>query len=147
MRPLLVLLATPAFVLALAGCGGEERLSKNEYVRQADAICAKYERRLDSIPEPRSLREVSPFIERGLPLAKDELAELEELRPPEADEAKVARLLAQVKETITELERLRDAAAARDRAAAETAAARVEEASGRASKLARGYGLEECGSD
>ena len=136
-----------ALVLALVGCGGEERLSKREYLRQADAICAKYERRLVAIPEPRTLREVPSFIDRGLPLATEERAELEELRPPEAEEAEIERLLAQVDETIEELERLRDAAAARDRAAAQAAAARLEESSGRAARLARSYGLEECASE
>lgn len=143
--------ATPAAValaaLVVVACGGEERLSKREFLRQADAICATYERRLDTVPRPRTLRDVPPFIERGLPLAKEELAKLEELRPPEGDEAEVERLLTQVKETIAELERLRDAAAARDRAAAQAAAARVEEASDRAAKLAREYGFAECGSE
>ena len=133
--------------LALAACGGDERLSKPEYLREADAICAKYERRLDAFPEPRTLRDVPSFIERGVPLAKQELAELEELRPPEADEAEVGRLLTQVRETTAALERLGEAAAARDRAAALAAAERVEEASDRAAKLARSYGLDECGSD
>lgn len=133
--------------LALAACGGDERLSKREYLRQADAICAKYERRLDALPEPRTLRDVPSFVERGVPLAREELAELDELRPPEGDEAEVERLLAQVKNTIAGLERLGDAAAARDRAAAEAAAARVEETSERAAKLAQRYGLEECGSE
>ena len=136
-----------AAVLALGACGGEERLSKAEYVRRADAICGKYERRLDAIPEPRELRDVPDFIERGIPLARDEVEELEELRPPEGDEEEVERLLAQVKETIAALERLGDAAAARDVAAAEEAAARVEEAGDRAAKLAREYGLDECGSE
>ena len=134
-------------VLALAACGGDERLTRAEYVRQADAICAKYERRLEALGEPRALRDVPAFIERGVPLAKRELAELEELRPPEGDDPEVERLLAQVEETIAELERLGEAAAARDRAAAEAAAVRVEEAGAEAAKLARSYGLDECGSD
>lgn len=139
-----ILLAT---LLAVAGCGGEERLSRAEFLRQADAICANYERRLDAIEEPRALRDVPRFIERGVPLARKELAELEKLRPPAEDEAKVERLLAQVRKTISELEHLGEAAAARDRAAAQAAAARVEEASDRAAKLAQRYGLDECGSD
>ena len=139
------LAASALAALALAGCGGEERLSKPEFVRQANAICAKYERRLDAIPEPRELREVQSYIDRGVPLAKQELAELAELRPPETDEAEVERLLTQVRKTISELERLGRAAAARDRAGAQAAAARVEEAGARGAKLARDYGLGECG--
>jgi hypothetical protein len=137
--------AAVAIVFVLAGCGGEERLTKPEFVRQANAICAKYERRLDAIPQPRELRDVQSYIDRGVPLAKGELAELEELRPPERDEPAVERLLAQVEATISELERLGEAAAARDREAAQAAAARVEEAGARAAKLARDYGLDECG--
>ena len=141
------LAAAALAALALTACGGDERLSKPEYLRRADAICAKYERRLAALPEPRTLRDVPAFIERGVPLAKEELAELDELRPPEGDEAEVDRLLAQVRETTAELERLGEAAAARDRAGARAAAERLEEASDRAAKLARRYGLDECGSD
>ena len=139
--------AAVGIVLVVSACGGDERLTKAEYVRQADAICAKYERRLEALREPRTLRDVPAFIERGVPLAKRELAEFEELRPPEGDQAEVERLLTQVEETIAELERLGEAAAARDRAAAQTAAARVEEAGAEAAKLARSYGLDECGSN
>ena len=130
----------------MASCGGDERLSRSEFVQRADAICAKYQRRSAAIPRPRTIADVPSFIDRGIPLAKDELAELDALRPPKEDEAEVDRMLAEVRTTIAELERLRRIAASRDRLATEAAAARVEASGERAAELAGRYGLDECGS-
>ncbi len=133
-------------MIALTACasGEEERLSRAEFLRQADAICATYARRLDAIPEPRTLRDVPAYVERGVPLAEEELSELEDLRPPEPLEPEVGRLLDSVRTTIAALERLGEAAASRERDETQTAATEVEEASVRAARLADELGLERC---
>ena len=135
-----------ASLAVLAACGGDDRLSKAEFVRRADAICARYARRLERVPPPQTVADVPSYVERGIPVAEREIAELDKLRPPRQDDAEVARLLAELKTTVAELEHLGTAAAARDRDAVRSATRRVEAASARAAELARRYGFRDCGS-
>jgi hypothetical protein len=36
----------------LAGCGGDERLSREEFVSQAEAICDEFDQRVNEVDEP-----------------------------------------------------------------------------------------------
>ena len=66
-------------VLALMGCGSAE---KKDYLREANAICASAQKRLDKIPRPSSLAQVSRVTKRELAVRKDAIAQLGELAPP-----------------------------------------------------------------
>ena len=52
-------IAVCAAVLVGAGCGGGDRLSKAEFQQRANAICAKYQKRIDALGQPQSIDEVS----------------------------------------------------------------------------------------
>src|SRR5262245_52703380 len=44
-----------AGTLAVAGCGeskGSDRLSREDYLKKADAVCAAFDHRLEELPEP-----------------------------------------------------------------------------------------------
>ena len=140
----------PVLVLGVAtGCaGGGDRLSKSEYTRQADGICARYderlgavERELDRVESPEA---AAAAIDRGIPIVKDGIAELRELEPPEELEDDVERWLELNEENAENLEKLRDAAEAGDAQQAEEIATRGEETERRSDELAQEIGLEDC---
>ncbi len=140
--------------LLLAGfsCDGAEReaeaepqrLSKAEYVRRADAICAEYDRRLESLPDPENVAGIGDVIAEALPIAREGARELRALRPPEAVEPTVQRWLARNDENIDRMEELRDAARAGDTTEVQRIASAAVENERRADALARRVGLQEC---
>jgi len=66
-------------VLALMGCGSAE---KKDYLREANAICASAQKRLDKIPGPSSPAQVPSVTKRELAVRKDAIAQLGELAAP-----------------------------------------------------------------
>ena len=96
-------------VLAIAGavavgCGEDEDegLSKPEYVRQANAICKKFNDQVERQAQRafagiRDESDLTPakargFFEEALPQYDRQIADLRKLDPPEGDEDKVKRI-------------------------------------------------------
>ncbi len=143
MRPLL---AVGALVLAAAaaGCGGDDRLSRDEYIKQADAICAKYEKRLDALPEPKNVEDLQRLVAEGLPIAREGINELKKLKPPEDLEAKVNQWHERNEANLDKIEELVQAAEQGDEQKIQTLAAEADENEQEADRLAREIGLDDC---
>ena len=67
-------------VLAVMGCGGSAK--EKDYVREANAICAAANKRLDKLPKPSSLHEIAEVAKREIAIRKEVIAQLGELTPP-----------------------------------------------------------------
>ena len=132
--------------LLAAGCGGDDEgipsgdVSKAEYISRADAICAKGDAEISAAAEqrfgdkPPSNDQVSAFIEDTVvPNIQGQLDRLRELEAPEADLDQVEQIYDTAQENLDVL-----AEAPEDFV--------DEEPFAEANKLARGYGLRQCGS-
>jgi len=143
----LLLAAVVAGALALAGCGeskGADRLSKEDYVKRADAVCAAFDHRLEELPEPKTIEQVVTLADQAKPVAEDGLAELRKLRPPTELQEDVDAWLALNQENVDAIDDLREAAAASDEAGAQAVSKRAVENERKADALAKRIGLEEC---
>jgi hypothetical protein len=141
-RALVLALAT---ILALVGCGGEaKRLSREEYAQQADAICAKGNRRTEQLPSPGNLSELADVTDKTLDILEGALNDLRKLKPP-SDQQKIAdQWLAQL-ETLTEdLEEIRDEARANDIQAVQAIAEKAQDHNTRANELGTTLGMKVC---
>jgi hypothetical protein len=130
------------------GCGGDgggERLSRAEFVARADAICQKYEARLDALGQPTNVDELRSFADRALPIAKDGREELGDLNPPEDLEDTYDAWLEQGDDAIEIVERLRDAAEDGDQAEIQEIAQDAQRADAESNRLAGELGFEQCG--
>jgi hypothetical protein len=139
-----------ALVAATTGCGeskGGERLTKEEYVRQADAICAKFERELDALPEPTTIEEVGRLADQAKPIAREGQAALKRLRPPLDLEEDVDAWLERNQENVDAIDDLRAAADDADEAAARAVSQRAVENERKADALAKRIGLVDCASE
>jgi hypothetical protein len=143
-----VALVPLAAALALVGCGGGgggDRLSKAEFVSQADAICTEYEAKLNALGTPQNADQLAEFAEKAVPIAREGRDELGELRPPEDLQETYDAWLEQGDRAIEIVEDLRDAAEDGDTAEIQRIAQEAEAADSEANRLAGQLGLEACG--
>jgi hypothetical protein len=129
--------------LVAAGCGGDG-VTRGEWAGEADAICAKYERRLESLGTAEALPELARLLDRAIGLLEDEHRELSALEAPEGDEERVRRLLAHVQGTITAGKKARDAARRGDEQAVAVAIGESESTAAQARHVARDLGARTC---
>lgn len=143
--------AAVMIVAALSACGGgntSHPLSKDRYIKEANAICADSDARIKAVeraPESASTTEKIKVYDEILSLSKDELHKLQSLTPPDADKSTISGLLTLFDSGIVQLTRVRDAAARGDangyRAASTAATSLIHEAN----QIATDYGLDICG--
>jgi len=86
MRGVSLLLAVAAVALVASGCGSKDkRLTKGEFIKRANAICARYEKRVQKqmagIP-PGDEAQLASSIEKVLPVIREGNDELRTLKPP-----------------------------------------------------------------
>ena len=139
------------FVLAVAltGCGGDDRLSKDDYRAQLREICLDSESRTEAIDEPtRATPEaIADYLTRLRDVNALTIKEVEELEPPEDLEEAHERALdanrdgrAKVDAVIKELEDGGDPTQVLTEARKD-----LEESSKTAKKAAGDLGVPECG--
>jgi hypothetical protein len=129
-----------------AGCGGGGggRLSRADYAKQADTICLKYNAKLNAIARPKSQAELAGFVDKAVPLVSDASDRLAELKPPQ-DEQSIANAWNRANSDIVRaLERLRNAAKAKDGTKMQAALADGNRANSRANTLAKTLGMNAC---
>ncbi len=105
MRRFRILCPLLAFVLLGAACGGDEALSKDEYIAQANAICEDSNAQVEAIaaeffadvpeePTPDEFAElpVGDYVDQYTDVFESQLADLRDLAAPEGDEDLLAAL-------------------------------------------------------
>jgi hypothetical protein len=140
------LAALAALVLAACsgGDGGDGRLSREEYVRRADAICLEYDGRLAALGDAGSIGEVAELADEALPIAREGVAELRALRPPAELEREVSRWLDRNEESVANIEALAEAARSGDVTRVQVAARTAARNEREADALAKRLGLRDC---
>jgi hypothetical protein len=159
-KPIIALLAALAAIsMIVAGCGGSDdstdstagsdssALTKAEFLKQGNAICAKGEKELneefEKFAEEENLSENKPPTEAQLtkaseefflPIIKEQVEGIRELSPPAGEEQQVDKLLTAAEEGIEKAEE--DPA---------SLANEKEDPFAEANEMANKYGLTKCG--
>jgi hypothetical protein len=109
-------------VVALAGCQFGSDSGNAEFIREADAICAQYERQISLIPQPQTFfRDFAVYMRRAVPIAREQNRKLRELEAPKDDAADFRRMLSLLDEQLDIWERAGEQAfAGNDQQAQET---------------------------
>ena len=131
--------------LVLAGCqfGGSE--GSAEFIKQADAICARYERQISLIPQPRTfLRDFAVYMRRTVPIARQQNQELRRLQPPEDDAADYRRMLALLDEQLDIAAQAGELAFRGNEAGAQATLQESLGPAGEASRIAEEIGFFSC---
>lgn len=141
---LLVVPCSLALVVAASGCG-EEALSRAEYAKQADAICAEYTKRQDALGTPKSVKDIERLAGKTKPLVEEQLGRLRALQAPDviAGDTKAAYDL--LERQLPKIDELVVAAKANDIPKIEGIAATATKLDTEANARARAAGLKVCG--
>lgn len=151
IRKLTALLIAAALPFGLIACGGDddEGPSKEEFVKEANAICTKASAEAEQIgegafkdPEDPTPKEAQALLKEILPLAEQQLRDLEELEKPKDDEDEIEKILAAYETGNTQI---REAAATPEEAL--IAVASSDKIYAEADNLADAYGLDDCSGD
>jgi hypothetical protein len=146
-------LAVALAVPALAACGGGDsassggRLTLEEYVAAADAICAEADAEIEALEDPASAQDAADYLPRAKEIAERQLERLRELVPPEEIEARIDEALDLLQQQIDLADELLDAIESEDLDRFQELVDEGEAKNERADEIAREIGLEECGSD
>ncbi len=153
-----------AFVLVLAGCGGgeergsnaEEGVSKQEFIRTSDAICAEANEKRDAYYEQHPEIYGSNFVEPGFPRAiakyvttiepvyADALTKLKGLEAPREDEDTITAMRAKFDEAFARIDDMVAAARARDRDRMQRSWGAWTQTAIAGQNIAFKYGSKEC---
>jgi hypothetical protein len=70
--------------------GDDESVSRQDYVAKADEVCGTYQVRLSRIPRPvtADAAALGSYLGRALPIAREQLAELEKVTKPSDDDVR-----------------------------------------------------------
>jgi hypothetical protein len=148
-RLLLLAVTVPAFVAA--GCGGgSDRLTKSQFVTRADAICTKYEQRIQAAMRgvPAGNRtQLAGAIKRVLPVIRKGNDELRALSPPANLQDRYDRWMQIGDAEVEAAKKLHDALRDNDRRGVKTAFRQLQQRNADQDKLAREQlGLTGCAS-
>ena len=140
---------------ALAGCGGDEKPTKEEFARSADAICADLDKKSDELAatDADSTEEFVSFAQQARSAAREAVKRVDELELPEGADGEVAQAWQEAVRTQAEdelipaLDKLEKAAQDSDEQALLAAAQELQDVdSSRAERLAGDLGAKRCAS-
>lgn len=133
------------FACLAAGCGGGgSRLSKDEFHKQANAICKRYDQKIAALGAPSTPADIPEFVRKGIPLIEQGLAELRALKPPQELEGDYNRMLDETEKAVPAARKLADAAEKNDAAAVQEALSEGNAANQKSDRLATKLGLSSC---
>jgi hypothetical protein len=143
---LVLRIAPPALVAValLAGCGGGGRLSHDDFVQRADAICSAFRNAAGSTARPRTYDQIVAYVNKTLPLYEAARRKLAALKPPAGDEPTVRDWLAADKQIASALHDLGEAGLRRDFPAVTAAAGNVQAEGVTSRHAALALGLKVC---
>jgi hypothetical protein len=124
-----------------------QALTREEWIEQADAICAEANSRIDAIADPQSAEELATRAEEVIAISEEQLGKLEALTPPPELEPQVGEAIGLIRQQIELVREIATAAVAGDQAQVEAILAEGESLDQRLDALAREIGLTECGSE
>jgi hypothetical protein len=125
--------------------GTAEALTADQFRRQADAICRKYEDKLNALGSPSSMEELQDFVTSALSLIEQGNDELHDLAPPHGLQADWGAALTLEDRSVETMHDLEDAVESNDLSAFQKITKSLDENQAESERLAKKLGLHDCG--
>ncbi len=131
----------------LSACGGEEGLSKAEYVKQANALCRQANADLSKIAAPSDVAGLKDYVAKAKRVTVTAVDKMAALEPPEDLRADHDAHIADGRKVIAMADELGAAAASNDQAAFQRLSERGDRMDEVSDKRAERMGLTDCAED
>jgi hypothetical protein len=129
-----------------AGCGGgDSKPSKEEYVADLDAVCAKSAVKILKVKRPRSVKEIATYAQATRPIVHDSIEQAENLELPDEDADKFQAYLKANKDSLGQLDDLEKAANTGDVKAVQRVLVATAAENKKRGEQAKQLGLKKCG--
>ena len=145
--------AIACFLIVSAGaCSGDddgsvpEPVTKADVIERVDEICRRGQGQIEGLEAPKSLEASADFLERVLPVVRENLDRIRAIGQIPAEDRQVFLEWLQAREGIVQTtQEMIAAAEAKDQAAFNRLAAEQDQLDLRADEAAREYGFKVCG--
>jgi hypothetical protein len=142
-------LAAAAAVLVVlgAGCMGDDSTDKASFVEEADTICSDTQLAMSRVQQPQDPRDplqLALFLERAVPVAREQNRKLKALERPDEQRAQINRWLGALDAEVDVAERMLAAARREDSRTVQAALQESALASAQSRQFARQVGLRVC---
>ena len=134
-------------VLSLAACGGDDSLSRADYVKQINEICRDGNAQLAKIPEPTSTAGLATYVADAKKITTAGVDKMEALDPPKSLEADHDAQVADGRKIITLADDLATAAKAGDEAELQRLSEQGSKLDEASDKRAERIGAGDCADD
>ena len=139
-----------ALLFLATGCGlwEEDKESAPNFTDQADVICSDAEHQISLVARPQNPQDplqIALFLERALPIAREQLTELQKLSRPPEQAQQINALLAALDAEVKASERMLRAARRQDGAGVQRELVQTGIASAQSKRLADELDLAVCG--
>lgn len=130
-------------LLVLSACSGA--MSREEYIEEADRLCAEADAKTRDLEPPKSPAELEEFAAEAQDITGQLLDDLRDLEPPEEGRETIEQMLSKIEEAMGYLPDIQQAAAAGNTRELSGIAQNLQSAASEANRLAQEYGFERCG--
>ena len=130
--------------LGLAACGGDDRLSKADYVEQGNAACREFAEAQNDLPEPDGIEDLPGLVDKTQKGFDTLIEDLEGLEPPEDLQSDHDKLLETAEYAKGKLGELKTAAEDKDEQKIQQISTDAEAKDKESDDLARKLGLTAC---
>lgn len=138
-----IVVAAASAATSLAACSGEQ--ARDDFIAAADGVCREADERIADLERPLGAGRIRAYVEQAEEISADLVEDLEELEPPEGDEAEIDALIGELERATALLEPLVRASVDRDVQAIENLQDEVRQVTDDVNELAESYGFEVCG--
>ena len=140
----------PVAVIALlfSACGSPQqvdRLTKEEFISEADAICRDANAAIEELCYPTTSEELTSYVEGVEKISTKALSSIAELEPPEEDAEEVQNAIGKLQSALNLLNEYQQADASGNKVESLVALQQANSAALEAQSFAERYGFQECG--
>jgi hypothetical protein len=143
-----------ALVLALLGAcsssnkpaGSGNRLTKAQYITRADKICQSANTKTQALSPPTTTdpHVLAQFFTKFSTIIRDAVAQLQQLKPPQSDAAKINKMIGGLQKSISYFPSLIQAVKANDPQRIQQIGQKLKQASLQGQQVAQTYGFHVC---
>ncbi len=134
-----------AAALAIAGCGGDDAPSKEEFATNLDKVCKRTSVKVAKLKRPRTLKEIAAYAEQSRGLLETSVREAQALELPKENRKEFKAYILSSKESLSALDEIEQAAKTKNGRTIRKVFLKTAAENKKRDAQAKKLGLKQCG--